>query len=71
VPVIASEFGEFDRGSHYIASVIALFQQLHTGYFAWAWTAGSGTTDLLSDWDGTPSKYGQYIRSMLFKKRPA
>ncbi|MBA3827239.1 MAG: cellulase family glycosylhydrolase [Ktedonobacterales bacterium] len=67
VPVIASEFGEFDRGSHYIAAVIAVFQQLHTGYFAWAWTAGTGTTDLLGvgGWGGTPSAYGRYIRATM------
>ena len=71
-PVIASEFGEFDRGSHYIQGVIQLFQQWHTGYFAWAWTAGTGTTDLLrpGGWNGAPSVYGQYIRAAMLSHAP-
>ncbi len=67
VPVIASEFGEFDRGAHYNQLVIRQFQGLRTGYFAWAWTAGNGTTDLLAagGWNGTPSPYGRYIRAAM------
>lgn len=68
-PVIASEFGEFDGGSHYIKHVLAYFMALHTGYFAWAWTAGTGSTDLLQTgvWDGTPSAYGQYIHDAYLR----
>jgi endoglucanase len=66
-PVIATEFGEFDGGSHYVRQVIAQFTALGTGYFAWAWTAGTGNTDLLAPgrWDGTPSAYGSYIRDAM------
>jgi endoglucanase len=71
-PVIASEFGEFDGGTHYIKQVLAYFMSAHTGYFAWAWTAGTGNTDLLKTgvWNGTPSAYGQYIHDAFQRGNP-
>ena len=75
-PVIATEFGEYDCGTNYIAQEIRYFQQHHMSFLAWAWTPGGcATPSLLANWDGTPSSpYGAYIRQQMLaaaKNNPA
>lgn len=67
LPVIATEFGEYDCRTSYIGPEISYFEQLHLSYVAWAWTtSGCSTPGLLSSWSGEPTQpYGAYIRDRM------
>ncbi len=63
-PVIATEFGDYNCQTDYIATAIAYFNTLHISWLAWAWTVGKcDDPSLLLNWSGVPNTpYGAFIR---------
>lgn len=67
LPVIASEFGQYNCQTDYTATAISTFEQLHISFLAWAWTPGQcDTPALIAGWDGEPTQpYGAYIQQQM------
>jgi endoglucanase len=63
-PVIATEFGDYDCQTGYIATAIAYFTAHQMSWLAWAWNVGRcDNPSLLLNWSGAPNiPYGAYIR---------
>lgn len=61
VPVITGEFGEQDCQTSFVNQYMNWADQHGISYLAWAWwnPTGCAALGLLSDWNGTPSAYGQ------------
>lgn len=55
LPIVTGEVGDLDGGSGYIFEYMAWADQNNVGYLGWAWQAGGGNLDLVSDWNGTPN----------------
>ncbi|HEU5381361.1 MAG TPA: cellulase family glycosylhydrolase [Ktedonobacteraceae bacterium] len=75
VPVIAGEIGENDCADGYVDEVMHWLDTHNGSYLAWAWITQtdckSGPSLLgqnLSDYNGTPSTYGQGIKSYFLAK---
>lgn len=67
LPVIATEFGEYDCQTSYISTELAYFARLHVSFLAWAWTPGGcHTPSLIANWSGAPmAPYGSFIRQRM------
>lgn len=75
MPVITTEFGEKDCNSTFVLPWMQWADTNGVSYTAWVWDPGtcdpnishgdSGNWGLLSNWDGTPNKYGQPILSHI------
>jgi hypothetical protein len=60
LPVITDELGENDCQSTYVSQYMAWADSHNISYLPWQWsTAPCSAYGLLSDWNGTPSAYGQ------------
>ncbi|WP_338249804.1 cellulase family glycosylhydrolase [Dictyobacter halimunensis] len=66
-PVIAGEIGEYDCASGFINGIMPWFDSHNIGYLGWAWNTNSctGTPALISDFNGTPTAYGQGFKAHL------
>ena len=73
LPVIATEFGQYDCQTSYIAPEISYFERLRLSFLAWAWTPGKcSTPGLLAAWSGAPTTpYGAYIRDQMLQAAKA
>lgn len=67
LPVIATEFGEYDCQTDFIAQELAYFSQRQMSFLAWAWTPGAcDTPALIANWHGTPTApYGSFIQQRM------
>jgi endoglucanase len=67
VPLIAGEIGQMDCDSDYIESVMDWLDRHDSSYLAWAWYTGdcAAFPSLISDYAGTPTKYGRGFRDHL------
>jgi endoglucanase len=68
VPLIAGEIGENDCASSYIDPLMHWLDVRSASYLAWAWNADFACTSgpgLISDYNGTPTGYGQGYRAHL------
>ncbi|GCE24153.1 cellulose binding domain-containing protein [Dictyobacter kobayashii] len=66
-PVIAGEIGEYDCQHGFIDTIMPWFDSHNIGYLGWAWNTNSctGTPGLISDFNGTPTGYGQGFKAHL------
>ncbi|HEX9035425.1 MAG TPA: cellulase family glycosylhydrolase [Ktedonobacterales bacterium] len=69
LPVIATEFGQYDCQTDYLATAVGYFEQRHISFLAWAWTTGRCSTPaLLANWSGEPTApYGAFIRDQILQ----
>ena len=67
VPVIAGELGENDCADGFINGLMSWLDQHSIGYLAWTWNPYSctGTPALISNYNGTPTAYGQGYKNHL------
>lgn len=60
LPIITDELGENDCKSTYVSQFMAWADSYNVSYLVWSWSdAPCDAYGLLSDWNGTPSAYGQ------------
>jgi hypothetical protein len=61
MPVVTGEFGEKDCQTSFVSQYMNWADQHNISYLAWAWWTPSdcNALGLLSDWNGSPSAYGQ------------
>lgn len=78
VPIIAGEIGENDCGDSYVNQIMNWLDAHNGSYIAWAWITQTdckaGPSLLgknLSDYNGTPSTYGQGIKNYFLAKARA
>jgi endoglucanase len=72
VPVIAGEIGENDCADTYIDPLMRWLDSKSTSYLAWAWNADfncSAGPGLISNYNGTPTRYGRGYRAHLHSLR--
>ncbi len=67
VPVIVGELGENDCASGFINTLTGWLDSQHIGYLAWTWNPYncSSTPALITNYDGTPTAYGQGYKNHL------
>jgi endoglucanase len=69
-PVIATEFG-FNGcdapAAQWLNTLMSWLDAHQSGYLAWIWNAPDACANgnLIADWDGTPSQYGQIYKAHL------
>jgi len=79
-PIVVTEFGfmsEEDRGSHvpvigdehYGESIIRFFQERGISWTAWVFDP-FWTPSLISDWDYTPTRQGEFFRQKMIELNP-
>jgi hypothetical protein len=77
-PIVIGEFGEHDCNSHLLdgtaltptqASLLDWADRHGISYLGWSWFTGNcaGEPALISNYDGTPTKYGMGVRSHYLK----
>lgn len=73
VPVVATEVGQTDCGSDYIVSMLRWLDSHGISHLTWTWNDwdGCGGPALLTDYDGTPSRYGSGVRDYLRSRNSA
>ena len=79
-PVMITEFGNYDCTEPYVRAVLNKADQLNLSWTAWAWIAPApgvsraqngrgdpicGFPMLITDYDGTPSRWGNIIKNQL------
>lgn len=63
VPLILGELGQDDGGSDFVNSLMDWMDARGGSYLAWGWNVWGGPYDLITDYDGTASAYGQTFKS--------
>jgi hypothetical protein len=66
-PVLAGEIGEFDCSDQFIDGIMSWFDRRQIGYLAWAWDVYDcgAFPSLISNYDGTPTGFGQGYKQHL------
>jgi hypothetical protein len=66
-PVVVGEVGQLNCDHNYIDKFLPWADKNGISYLAWAWFVGdcAGVPSLISDYDGTPTKYGIGYREHL------
>lgn len=65
LPLIVTELGENDRGNAFVSSLIDWLDAVQGGYLASGWSVRRSRHDLIANYDGTPTPYGNTIRLRL------
>jgi endoglucanase len=68
VPLVAGEIGENDCGTAMLTTLMGWLDAHNSGYLAWTWdTWGTACSNLslVSNYDGTPTTYGQTYKDHL------
>jgi hypothetical protein len=67
LPVVTGEMGENDCAHSFIDVAMSWFDQHDIGYLGWAWNTYncSSFPSLISNYDGTPTAYGQGLKNHL------
>jgi hypothetical protein len=65
VPLIVGEIGEDDGGSVFLNSLIDWMNARQASYLAWVWDVWGSSLDLIRSYDGTPTPYGQVIKTRI------
>ena len=70
VPVVIGEMGDMDCTSQVIDPLADWADARGVGYLAWAWVTSdcAGEPALISDYDGTPTRYGAGLRNHLLRQ---
>jgi hypothetical protein len=65
-PLMATEFGGFDCGTNYVASLLDYVDSKQISWTGWAWyPGGCNFPGLIDDWSGAPSAPGAVVKSRL------
>jgi endoglucanase len=66
VPVITTELGEADCSDGYVNRFTRWADSAGVSYLGWSWNpAGCSAPSLISSWDGTPTPFGEGLRTHL------
>lgn len=65
VPTMFGEFGEDDCDHDWSDLLIDWADANGIGWTAWSWYPSCGMPGLITDWDGTPSGYGEGVKEAL------
>lgn len=65
VPLILGELGDNTRGTAFISSLMDWMDARDGSYLAWVWNVWGTPLDLISNYDGTPTPYGQTFKARL------
>ena len=70
VPVVIGEFGDTDCTSRFSPPLMSWADAHGVSYVAWGWIVGScaGEPSLITNYNGTPSKYGVGVRNHLLSR---
>ncbi len=69
-PLIATEFGQQNCGTHYDQAFIRYAARIGIGWTAWAWfPGGCRFPSLIQNWRGSPTAAGRLVRSALLSDR--
>jgi len=63
VPLVLGELGEDDGGTTFVNSLMDWMDARQGSYLAWVWNVWHGPLDLIQDYGGTPTAYGQTFRT--------
>jgi hypothetical protein len=65
VPLVLGELGQNDRGSAFVTALMDWMdaRQGGAGYLGWSWDVWGDPLDLITNYDGTPTTYGQTFKS--------
>lgn len=63
VPLLLGELGQGDRGSAFVNDLMDWMDARQGSYLAWAWLVSGDPLDVISDYDGTPTSYGQTFKT--------
>jgi endoglucanase len=63
VPLVLGELGQADSGSTFVNSLMDWMDARQGSYLAWVWNVWGSALDLISSYDGTPSRYGQTFKT--------
>ncbi len=65
VPLVLGELGQNDRGSAFVTSLMDWMDARTggSGYLGWSWDVWGDPLDLITNYDGTPTTYGQTFKS--------
>lgn len=62
VPLILGELGQDDGGNDFVNSLMDWMDARGGSYLAWDWDVWGAALDVISNYDGTPSAYGQTFK---------
>lgn len=62
VPLVLGEIGQDDGGSSFVTGLMNWMDTRKGGYLAWTWNVWGSAYDLISNYDGTASSYGQTFK---------
>ncbi len=63
VPLVLGELGEDDGGTAFVGSLMDWMDARAASYLAWVWNVWHGPLDLIQDYRGTPTPYGQTFKT--------
>jgi endoglucanase len=63
VPLVLGELGQDDGGTAFVNTLMDWMDARGGGYLAWDWDVWGSPLDVISNYDGTPTPYGQTFRS--------
>lgn len=65
VPLVLGELGQDDGGSDFVDRLMDWMDARGGSYLAWGWNVWGGPYDLITDYDGTASAYGETFKTRL------
>ena len=63
VPLVLGELGQDDHGSAFVTSLMDWMDARQGSYLAWVWDVWGSPLDLITNYDGTPTTYGQTFKT--------
>lgn len=63
VPLVLGELGQSDGGTNFVIALLDWMDNRQGSYLAWMWNTWNDPLALISDYNGTPTPYGQVFRS--------
>ena len=63
VPLVIGEVGDVNSGATFVNAVMDWADARDASYLAWVWNVWGSPLDLITNYDGTPSSYGQTFRT--------
>jgi endoglucanase len=74
VPIVAGEIGNNECDGAWMKTLLTWLDRKEIGYFAWVWSAWKADdcsfARLILDYDGTPTRYGEFYRAHLAAHTP-
>ncbi len=67
VPLVLGELGQDDGGTAFVNALMDWMDTRGGSYLAWVWNVWHGPLDLIQDYAGTPTPYGQTFRTRFSK----